>query len=826
MSTFSPTEELTHLRSLVDRWSFSKETAFRLPELLAELRESSDWFELKELKLHRENTGNSNPLNLMFVRRVLLDEKDEAALERWQKDHNQFIPGIPPLLYQWLNSHSFNEIASASEATGQNDHVSLSNATDWMEETRKGASTLIGKLCENPALKSVWEALVRGAFEKEIHTGDDEVRDSLLDLPIHLGVLGKPFKDQSRQEKEVCFRLLNQLYSLYARIRHSGYIEWTLSRVHFFQEDDDCFQAGRPHTLAYILITEECGNPLPDIMLLKRFTADCKVVDVLTPDLTKQREGRFWIDNEILDHKLVEECYLDLFKAFNPYQSENTAGHSRHIYRQIAIPVYTSDRATRQHVQPPQRWTLTTSGTFLGWLLIDVSEELLKQAQDEALNQALYEDLIDIRDLLNPFAEKYLEGEMEWALTAEPSTGTSPIEFVSEQYHHCDGWQGISDNSDVPPASDYFQFLTRNQGDGSWQLVTRENYGIGKNLQPSSIEAIQVALDRDAPSRNQPSKSKIILLKHLTTALPLNYNDLHRYGVQLSGSIRHFYERAGYIRQAKVDATEQAHQDISHEVNHIAMALRGKWTVTPDSELLPPLAEYFGRLGYQQLPEEVIICPEPRIITTASKVIHLWTGSRDPVAFFLQEPDTLTEVMQGIWKVVIDSALGLLTVKKRFDVAASYNQYKAFEKLLDSLFTFDKVFTMTECASSLIPLPRNSNDIQTRTRWLMTIKLLLAKFKDIVRHADPTMNNRVIVSSADGMLSVRIENYDRAIISEPHLKQLYEALGEVGLFKSTSHGRTILERLERESKGFIHTWEPREKSPTGQYSFEVTFNWK
>lgn len=265
--------------------------------------------------------------------------------------------------------------------------------------------------------------------------------------------------------------------------------------------------------------------------------------------------------------------------------------------------------------------------------------------------------------------------------------------------------------------------------------------------------------------------------------------------------------------------------DISHEVKQVANALLGAWSIEPDEILDRSLAAYFERLGYEHAPESVTICPEPRLISAAAKVMQLWTGSRDPVSFFAEAPKSLVETMRGIWGVVLDSASGILSRKFRFDDADDHRQYAERQKLLDKIFSFDAIFVVQ--ADSKIPLPQRGGDRSINERWSTVIQVLFAKFKDVIRHAHPEKDKTIRVSVDQDDLVIEIDNHCRTdqlddIDSEPIL-ELYAALEEVSLFTSTRHGTKLLNNLQQDSGGFFEM--SAAVIVDGHYVSAVTFHW-
>lgn len=593
MSQPSPADQLTHLRALLAQWSFSKETAFRLPELLDELRQSSDWFSLKILKLGREEENSRRRPKLTFVRRKLLKPCKGSEVSRLCKNApGYFSRSSEPVFYEWINSEYFNDLPGILADGTRSTSEIVDAAITLIEKLRSAIHAFVLELAKHELL---WRAIISDVFKDTLYRQDGEVSSFLLTI-AQFETLGKAFSEQTPREREETFSAISHLYSLYSRISHVGYIEWTLTQFHFTPEEQDCFQAGRPRTLAYLHKTEQYieGEQLPKFCVLNKLKTDGVLEDLTIaprfskiPRPTEQRSGCFRIDGDIYQGGDVETLYIRLFNIFNPEVSGKEAFH------QITVPVYAYGSAkVANHRELRKRWSLTPAGAFLGWLVMDVTEDVFNKTQTNSAHygeedfQGIYEDLLDIRDFLNPFAEKYLLGEMEWVLDHISSDKIAPLAFTSENVHNFSGWHEPDTAMNESSFSGFVRFFAGTSA--SLREVTQDNYGPGK-LRPSDIEWVQINVDREAFKESRGAEQTLTLRRDKPTALPSTFDELNRYGIRFAQAVRQFYEsvkmRKAERASGRVLAAEEAYSKTAHQLRKLTRHIH-KDTTSDDLDAL------------------------------------------------------------------------------------------------------------------------------------------------------------------------------------------------------------------------------------------------
>jgi hypothetical protein len=559
---------LAELQALAEHWAFSGETAFRLPELLEELRDSSRWYEHSALPLR--GASESEQIGLTFLRRVLLSATEE---EKLPQDALYFPGGIPRLLYQWTNSDYFNHFTAALK--NDDTEIAVKTALQSLEDLRVRALKFFQSLKDANQKLAVWNLFLQRVFTKSTYEEDAETLRRLSDVDMILAALSSSAANP--EQRMDVFRILGQVYSLYARLCHTGYLEWTLTVAHFDKNgaglSRDDIASGRPNTLAYAIKTTPSneGN-LPNIQEFYRIAPDQTICNVLEqrPDLAIQRTG--WIVHptcpEAYDATLNKErtdLFIDLFRVFN--EDPSSAG----LAYFIAVPVYDVDRIHRHDAL----WTLQAEGAFLGWLMLHVTnaqyEKVLKKGTTQDF-QELYEDLVDVRYLLNRFAEIYLVGEMDWALQQEKTGTSSARDFLLDSYHHCDGWQGTRQTVGDQRHAPYFWFLASRNPEArasDCTVVQQANYGSGNDRKMEGFNAEHIRFlcvtPEKARSHDVVREMPLVFKRHDTTALPAKYSNLHDYGVRVAKAVDRMLESAELLEKKRQHDILVGRAQVSHD---------------------------------------------------------------------------------------------------------------------------------------------------------------------------------------------------------------------------------------------------------------------
>lgn len=802
--------------NLANHWHFSSETAFRIPELLDDLRHELRRNSLEKLDGVLPET-KQHKIHMEFVRRVLTgSERDLAIRQLSDAGQNQGSP--VPVCYQFTNSYAFETFRATKRAGALN--RAFKKAEALITEVKKAGSDQA----------AAWRATLDALRKACQHYGDTTTETLINSLQHqvehHIPDLKRPTKDK--------FHFLSLLYGVYSRLTFVGEALVTVSNHHFARSDDDSFHEGRPNTLGYLLVSvPPTGDKRGTDKHLFRIHEDGTVSKDLLPDRYERSPTHWFPGIEGIpkeDNSKITSMLGALWQVFN--ESTKNRGKAKTFY-DLVIPVYETD-----DVPVKKGHQAVVVGTFLGWLFLRITLKTVQSilatsskkyhgkkvawvsSRGGKLQKGVRNDLKAIRFALNRFAESYLLGEMEWLLEQGWGSSRDAVSFTVSHFHHCAGW--IGDTSLVVPAgflgNDYYAFCVLKDG-----VLQRTPRG---SAQAKDVTHLVVDVGRaffGGPSKAPPIP--IVLRKRDDTALSADPAERDNYAKRVTKSARQVFEAATQVKSIRIQEKDSTLEDISHEVKQVANALLGCWSIEPDESLKSNLKGFFQRLGYTTIPEAITICPEPRLIGAAAKVMQLWTGSRDPLSFFDQPPNNVKDTLEGVWRVVVDSASGILSRKFRFDDPNDHESYTKLQLRLDTAFSFSNIFSI-ESDGTLAP-PSENDDAVRKQKWVMAIKVLLAKFKDIVRHAHPEKPRTVQITVLKGDLLVVIANHDRPNqideFKDASIRELYGALKDVRLFDSSGHGSEMLKRLERESGGFVKTQTITDA--IGQYKFEGRFCW-
>jgi|GEM_PF-4430991 len=553
--------------SLANHWHFSTETAFRIPELLDDLRH-----DLRRSRLNFLHgivpSETEQPIHLEFVRRVLTGSDEETNLANLSDpDKKLFGDAESRLCYQFTGSYHFGQFRRDSR-----DHGGLgSDCGQPLTDAFALAKGLFDAIKCSSSLKSAWDTAADAFCAAYKGTTTANVLECLKQQAERLDQIEHHFEDK--------FRFLSLLYVFYSRFSHVGEAAGTVSNAHFEPDEGDSFRSGRPDTLAYLLVSSE-GK---DEVLLRIHEDGCVSENILAQNY--DRPTTMWFpDKHTPDENQnakIRELFAELWTLFN----ERLAGRRY----DLVIPVYEMDDISRL----PSHHKLVVKGAFLGWLFVRVELETVQSifgarsggSFDETFSSiaaaggtvaaGAADEIKAIRFALNRFSEMYLLGEMEWLLEQDWDARDA-AEFTTTHFHHCGAW--IGDSTDKLPDEflhdDYFAFCRKNNFDGALERV--DPHGAPSN----TITHLVVDVGRHfAFSRNGDGPIILIgLRKRPDTALPVVPRDCLDYGAWVAKNIGQVYA-AAKLREAERMAGRTANQRnhsfmMAHELRKLTAVIR------------------------------------------------------------------------------------------------------------------------------------------------------------------------------------------------------------------------------------------------------------
>lgn len=768
---------------LPDQWAFSKETAFRIPQLMSELQDDILW----------QRMGCISNAKCRFIRRVLTGNAEQGHLDKYQCPE-AFAAAYkgPRMLFEFTFSDKLEGLHAKhgkSEFVASKFHSPILKLQEHIQKPSSDWHRILDTLKDSHRLEQSLAARLKSFASETYESGDD--REKL--------------------------RWLSELYALYAHCSHVGFVPKHLTEIHFASPDD--FVDGRKQALAYLVKTKRVkGSASHLIEGLLTVALDGSVTPAVATDHSiDQSPGRFIL--KLQDHgeeapesisaKSISDLFWILYPLFNDYERKKS-------FHQIFIPVYERDSFT--NVENPKRRSLSVAGTFLGWFCCDFGSDapevffknnrqrqqwLFDHKGARCLTRRAQRDLVNLRVLLNQFSERYLEGEKEWALERPMGSAATVEEFVSENVHHCGGWFGKPGEFARPDG--FFVFRA-----GS-QFVNKENYGPKPGqLSAKDIDELWIDLTTkpDWEQAEAGNPAGVVLKRRAETALPSNFDALRDYGRSVAKSVRDFYDRARLLEFQQEEGRRDVWDDFSHEVKQLAGALSSTWLLDPSDKLKRIAVEEFNLRGITVGPSFKII-PIPELLTNAGLVIKLWARLRDPLEMFTDgNPKCLKEVITRCWVIARNSMKAVVCKKARMDLPSSYAEAIQILAAVDAAFPTEIVNVTSAESCFPVPLPgeyQRDRHLSDKTKheldkwWLGLMRVLAAKFKDVLRHADPDRENSISVNLDGSCLAISIMNWTRK--SDPKdasLRQFLNILGQSRMMQSEGiGGRLVAEELRR-----------------------------
>lgn len=806
-----------------DHWRFSTETSLLIPELLRGLGRQLQW---RNLKLFGELNDRDSIIRADFTRRILTDP--EHPDDR---------------VYQFTYSNHFVE-------------YSASEAIDDLKGCLKKACELfdvIGKFDKREPLtlgehtSSVRYCIARGwrqaltAFEKASHDRSDRR------MVERLKILAADSFSLDHEEEQKVFDNLTLLYEFYSRIPVKGYLTELLDNEHFKYNCEDNFKQGRPRTLAYLLQVDASvkGGKLPPVEAFWRIDNAGKCINLRKGQMP-QPEGKFFPSvANASEVEYVGELHKRLWAVFN----SESGTPPEHL---LAIPVYCRDDISSKNMEDQ----LCTQGAFLGWFFLQFPEENCSEArsvldfmdsktgdkpcwisdrlEQEPKNKIeLSGDLRHIRHALNDFAERYLQREMEWALKREFKRGQSALDYVVSHYHHCGGWVGAyRDIRAMPKGITSCYALFCRESDDKTELISLPTHK--EPWRPDLVDylLVNVSFDDQSNSTDMSSSRIICLKRRRDTALSEIATGAREYGHHVAETVRTMFNSATYVAKVQEKENVRTLNDISHEVKHVAQSLEAGWMTHPDSLLLSAIGQFYNRKGLELSPNKTLICPFPHLIKAAGRLIQFWTGTRDPIALFDTKPQDIRAVFTGLWRVVTDAALALASSRYGLTKNADVEEILRYERVINETWNMESFISLTSDRS--IPLPgqyRNPTAEKINSRddrmWLIVFEILLSKFTDVLKHADPKKPIKVVISEKKRCLKVIIEDAPRPLTddcSDADSSKFHRELAERMFFRSEHEGNRIVRGIAEDNNDFV-TWSDPTTDLGGNYKHVIIFNW-
>ena len=584
MTNSAPAKSLQRKEErLADHWYFSTETAFRIPELLDDLRHELRRSDIKVLK----GILPGSNIHMEFVRRVLTGPQQENILGEIQDpDGVMFGQNQVRLCYQFTGSYAFERFRISNEADPID--KAFGNADQFITEIKSPVSSLAS------AWKTCVDSLSKACKANHDTTTVDIINALKEQIDRH--------KNNPPTSTEDKFRFLSLLYVFYSRLSLSGEAVGTISKHHFADDPNDLFYQGRPRTLGYLLESEpgRMGEPGQDTMLL-RINDNGTVSNNLLPQDHFRPITQWFPDSEQLPDSAnakVRDIVFNLWPIFN-----STLKPSDKFY-DLVIPVYENDALDDQG-------QMVVTGAFLGWLFIRLEPETVKsiihplsqhrgadyfpsisenggQLPDNALH-----DIKSIRFALNRFSAMYLQGEMEWAMEQSWGATRDAAEFTCAYFYHRDGWLG---QPEIRPneklfRGEYCAFCTLEDGDP-------KPFMIGAYNKPALITHLVVDAGRmfsfAATSVSQPAL--LVFRKREDTALPTGHDSLHKYARHISNAVRQMYDAAKLRLAEQKEAREAGWEEHLEAVSHEARRLIRRVRKSERGYVLDVIRQYFHSL--------------------------------------------------------------------------------------------------------------------------------------------------------------------------------------------------------------------------------------
>ncbi len=800
----------SHLCTLADEWAFSKQTVFRLPELIEEMRDSAKWYDFKVLSLRDHKTPGAE-IPAIFVRRVLRRSEEDESLRQSpiHKGANAYFPSTtPPLLYQWTNGQHISEFVVSLRGRGTtNPCVDAMEALGTLDEMRVKACEFLSGLDSDGRV--MLTTLIEEAFEpaRRSEATPHHLKDPITANRLKNWIVA-PESPCGRSVVELIgdteyaglvFQHISDLYNLFARIKHAGYVEWSLSRVHFSADDGHA----QSTLLGYCLET----NGIEILHLSAIYANDAEERMNFADALGAQKHPWFPASEELaLFQSAVKALYEGIFFVFNEKPKEN--GH----WHQFVLPVYAHDHIDiKTDVGSGRReHQLNASGAFLGWLILNIESSQLSLLVDEEKAAAskrdfleLYEELLDLRYLLNTFADKYLAGEMQWALDDESVGLASPVEAVMQGMHHCSGWEGVKNEVlPEPPEFGFFQFLASSNRDA---LLTKCDavtpLELGQRFRGSDIQYFRVLLTEDGA----PPWSVLTLRKHPTTLIPEEWRRLRAYGQAVAQRVRDFHSKASLIaerrRSGTIEGQKTEWETLGHEMKHVAAALSGRWFVSPGSG--------------GDIPGHAI-APVPELIAGAGGMIYLWCPGgdvREWIPNWQRTMPLLPQALERIWCITLYGILAGLAKTQRLDNPSSLKEVSAVVAKAKDVWQFSEWWQINADANAL-------NNPQS----LFLYKILRAfsiVSNNLIRHAKIEDSGRKCKFTVDQSQNIHITTDTASELRDEDgdysnsLSDLFPSLNNarcgMGNTKSQGLGEDILDSIIRRELGGINKKTPGER---------------
>jgi hypothetical protein len=758
---------------LPDQWAFSKETAFRIPQLMSDLQGDILWQKMKCISRAQYS----------FIRRVLTGDSEQRHLNEHKSA--EAFPNTyqgPRMLFEFTFSDKFEKLHKNAKNARAPDEAgttafdvreSIAKLEKYIQEHRNDWDTTLNTLEKGHRLEKSLVARLR-AFSSNQYS-----------------------KSNNRNK----LRWLSELYALYSHCSHIGFVPKHLTEIHF--ADANMFVDGCKQTLGYLVKTKVVNKTTPPLiegLLTVALDGSVKpAVETSCP--IAQNSGRFILnlqDHEDEAPEGVSEMFWILYKMLNDYERQRS-------FHQVFIPVY--ERDTFENSAKSKSRLLTVAGTFLGWFCCDFgstppqglfkaqgqqAQWLFEHKKSRRLTEQAQSDLVNLRFLLNQFSERYLEGEKEWALERPMASATAVGAFVAESVHHCGGWLGNRCVDEKPDG--FFSFRT------TTEFINSSNYVPGR-LGPRDVHHLWIDLTTKPDWESAPDRKPVILVlnKREETALPSDYDALHDYGRSVATSVRDFYDRARLLGIQQERGREDLWNDFSHEVKQMAAALNSNWLLDPPDEVRHFTVKQFAKNGVV-IDESFKIIPIPELLVNAGYVIKLWSGLRDPLELFTENPKSLSDVIVQCWLIARNSMKAVVCKKGRVDLPSSYAEMIEILAAVDGAFPVQIVdVQITEGSHPPLMPGEYPSDSELDNWWLGLMRILTAKFKDVVRHADPERENSVSVRLERSRLVIALENCARkADAQSPFLTRFFNILQQSRMVRSEGIGRRLVsDELQR-----------------------------
>jgi hypothetical protein len=590
---------------LADHWHFSTETAFRIPELLDNLRQQLRWADLKILnRILPESATNSKSWPIEFVRRLLTDDREDENIRALHKTEGR--PCDLPICYQFTGSYVFEDFRKKSsdfdDEKWNEIEESFARASMFFKEILHDDKSEMPKwqdvkLAIDSAVSESTTARTWEYLQSEIHA----LWPSGVEMPEH---------DLERENK---FSFLSLLYIIYSRISFVGEAVGTISDYHF-SLGKEAVTSGATNVLAYLVESNLTVYPPREENVLRLLANG--ITELVLQEKTRPPTQCFpEIEARSTKCAHLWKILYGLWGVFNvkPDGLERTYD--------LVIPVYDLDDKPINPM-PNDPDCQIVKGAFLGWLFVRLhaahkraqnrsgTEREPTPEESELLRTGLFtlrkdgriafekgqfpelaKEVRRVRHAMNRFSEMYLVGEMEWVLGQDWGDAKTAADFTRGHYHHCDGWIGAAGISPVDiemAAGEYFLFLR--EYNSRFMPIAYSEWSA------SSIEITHILVNVNRTDcldgTIQPKPVIIPLRKRPETALPDQYADMMDYGAWIAKSVRQIYEPAVLLEARREFGRRKAAADAYDKTTHqLRKLLR---YVHPGFEHLDLLRQYFS----------------------------------------------------------------------------------------------------------------------------------------------------------------------------------------------------------------------------------------